>query len=48
MWLPTPGHQWEERPHGLANFICHIYRPKKFMWVDRGAGQGEVVIAFEM
>jgi hypothetical protein len=48
MCLPTVSHHWEEWPLGLANFICHIYRPKMFKRVDRGPGPGEVVIAFDM
>jgi hypothetical protein len=38
------GHRWEERPLGLANFICPIQenaRAKKWEWVGRGTGQGE-------
>jgi hypothetical protein len=38
------GHHWEERPLGLANFICLSTgepRAKKWEWVGRGAGQGE-------
>jgi hypothetical protein len=38
------GHHWEERPLGLANFICPVQgnaRAKKWEWVGRGAGQGE-------
>jgi hypothetical protein len=37
------GHHWEERPLGLANFICPsigIARAKKLEWVGRGAGWG--------
>jgi hypothetical protein len=36
-------HQWEERPHGVANFICPVQgnaRARKWEWVGRGAGQG--------
>jgi hypothetical protein len=35
------GHHWEERPLGLANFICPSTgdaRAKKWEWEDRGAG----------
>jgi hypothetical protein len=50
------GHHWEERPLGIANFICPSTgnaRDKKWEWVGRGAGWGEVSrgkfgIAFEM
>jgi hypothetical protein len=47
------GHHWEERPLGLANFICPTqYRAKKWEWVGRGAGPedgiGSFGIAFEM
>jgi hypothetical protein len=39
------GHHWEERPLGLANFIClstgEEARAKKWEWVGRGTGQGE-------
>jgi hypothetical protein len=37
-------HHWEERPLGIANFICPVQgnaRAKKQEWVGRGAGQGE-------
>jgi hypothetical protein len=37
------GHHWEERPLGLANFICPSTgntRAKKWEYVDRGAGRG--------
>jgi hypothetical protein len=37
------GHHWEERPLGIANFICPIQgnaRAKKQEWVGRGAGWG--------
>jgi hypothetical protein len=47
-------HHWEERPLGLAIFICPIQgkaRAKKWKWVGRGAGWGRVEgtfgIAFE-
>jgi hypothetical protein len=33
------GHQWKERPIGLANFICPVQgnaRAKKWEWVGRG------------
>jgi hypothetical protein len=36
------GHHWEERPLGIANFICpskRNARAKKWEWVGRGAGQ---------
>jgi hypothetical protein len=40
------GHHWEERPLGIANFICPSTgegnaRAKKGEWMDREAGQGE-------
>ena len=35
------GHQWEERPLGITNFICPSTGAKKQEWVGRGAGQGE-------
>jgi hypothetical protein len=38
------GHHWEERPLGLANFICPVQgnaRAKKWEWVGWGAGLGE-------
>ena len=37
-------HHWEERPLGLANFICPSTwesQAKKDKWVVRGAGCGE-------
>jgi hypothetical protein len=37
------GHQWKERPIGLANFICPVQgnaRAKKWEWVGRGVGGG--------
>jgi hypothetical protein len=43
------GYHWEERPLGIANFICPSTgnaRAKKQKWVGRGAGGGRV--AFEM
>ena len=36
------GHHWEERPLGLANFICLStgeHRAKKWEWVGRGGGR---------
>jgi hypothetical protein len=36
-------HYWEERPLGLANFICPVQgnaRDKKQEWVGWGAGLG--------
>ena len=48
------GHHWEEKPLGLANFICLSTgnaRAKKWKWVDRGDGGrvwGTFGIAFEM
>ena len=48
------GHHWEERPLGLANFICLSTgnaRAKKWEWVGRGEGGrvwGTFGIAFEM
>jgi hypothetical protein len=44
------GHHWEERPFGLANFICPVQgntRAKKWEWVDRGAGWGEGIGDFQ-
>jgi hypothetical protein len=38
------GHHWEERPLGLANFICPStgeHQSQEVEWVGRGAGQGE-------
>ena len=38
------GHHWEERPLGIANFICpstENARAKKWEWVGRGAGWRE-------
>jgi hypothetical protein len=38
------GHHWEERPLGIANFICpnsRNARAKKREWVVRGAGWRE-------
>ena len=35
------GHHWEERPLGLANFICFSTgkaRAKKWEWVGTGVG----------
>jgi hypothetical protein len=43
------GHHWEERPLGLANFICLSTgnaRAKKWEWVGRGVrggGYGELL-----
>ena len=37
------GHQWKERPIGLANFICLSTgeaRAKKWEWVGGGASGG--------
>jgi hypothetical protein len=37
------GHHWEERPLGIANFICPNKgnaRAKKWEWVGRGWGGG--------
>jgi hypothetical protein len=37
------GHHWEERPIGLANFICPVQgnaRAKKWEWVGRRIGRG--------
>jgi hypothetical protein len=47
------GHHWEERPLGLANFICLSTgnaRAKKWEWVGRGVGEGRGTfgITFEM
>jgi hypothetical protein len=37
------GHQWKERPIGLASFICpSTARAKKWEWVGRGVGGGRV------
>jgi hypothetical protein len=36
-------HHWEERPLGLANFICPVQgnaRAKQWEWVGRGAVGG--------
>ena len=44
------GHHWEERPLGIANFICLSTgkaRAKKREWVGRGAGQGEGIGNFQ-
>ena len=38
------GHQWKERPLGIANLYALVQgnaRTKKWEWVGRGAGQGE-------
>jgi hypothetical protein len=38
------GHQWKERPLGLANFICLSTgecQAKKCEWVDRGVAGRE-------
>jgi hypothetical protein len=40
------GHHWEERPLGIANFLCpstpaRNARAKKQEWVARVAGPGE-------
>jgi hypothetical protein len=49
------GHHWEERPLGLAKFICLSMgnaKAKKWEWVSRQVGWGRVWgtfgIAFEM
>jgi hypothetical protein len=47
------GHHWEERPLGLANFIClntGDARAKKWEWVGRGwrVVWGTFGISFEM
>jgi hypothetical protein len=46
------GHHWEERPLGLANFICLSTGECLWEWVVRGVGGGRVWgtfgIAFEM
>jgi hypothetical protein len=46
------GHHWEEKPLGLANFICPSTgdtRAKKWEWVGRGGGDGGLLgIALEM
>ena len=37
-------HHWEERPPGLANFICPSTgecQGQEVKWVGRGAGRGE-------
>jgi hypothetical protein len=47
------GHHWEERPLGLANFICPSTGvqgntgAKKWEWVGRGAGHGEGIGDFQ-
>jgi hypothetical protein len=43
-------HHWEERPLGLANFICPVQgntRAKKWEWVGRGAAWGEGIGNFQ-
>ena len=45
------GHHWEERPLGIANFICPVQgnaRPKKQEWVGRGAGWGKGIGNFQL
>jgi hypothetical protein len=41
------GHQWEERPFGLANFICLSTGERQGQEVGVGGG-GAFGIAFEM
>jgi hypothetical protein len=44
------GHHWEEKPLGLANFICpstEERRAKKWEWVGRRAGWGESIGNFQ-
>ena len=43
------GHHWEERPLGLANFICLSgnTRAKKWEWVGGGAGRREGIGEFQ-
>ena len=44
------GYQCEERPLGLANFICLSIgerRAKMWEWVGRGAGCGEGIGDFQ-
>jgi hypothetical protein len=43
-------HHWEERPFGIANFICPIKgnaRAKKQEWVGMGAGWWEGIGNFQ-
>jgi hypothetical protein len=43
-------HHWEERPLGLANFICPVQgnsRTKKWEWMGRGAGWREGIENFQ-
>ena len=47
------GHQWKERPIGLANFICLStgeHRAKNWEWMGRGGGGSlwGTLIALEM
>jgi hypothetical protein len=44
--------KWEERPLGIANFICpstgaYKASAKKQVWVGRGAGRGEGIGNFQ-
>jgi hypothetical protein len=44
------GHQWEERPLGLANFICPSTgecQGQEAGWVGRGAEWGEGIVNFQ-
>jgi hypothetical protein len=44
------GYHWEERPLGLANFVCPSTgecQAKKWEWVGRGSGQREVIENFQ-
>jgi hypothetical protein len=41
------GHHWEERPLGLANFICLSTGERQGQKVDRGAGCGEGIGDFQ-
>jgi hypothetical protein len=45
------GHHWQERPLGLANFICPSTgevqcppRAKNWEWVGRGIGQRKAIL----
>jgi hypothetical protein len=43
-------HHWEERPLGLANFICPSTgntRAKNWEWVGRGTGWGDSIGDFQ-
>jgi hypothetical protein len=43
-YVAEDAHHWEERPLGLANFICPVQgnaSAKKWDWVGKGTGWGE-------